>query len=185
MQVHYSCYCVWPYQHVVNKQWRKCAWDAVSPSVLAGRNCQSPQSWWHCAWGCKGGCSQAWGRSGWCWARAWPGRAAPCTAAEQTCVSGWARRRGSWCYAGGHTGCRREAQTPGTGGYGTWSASLSELRKQIWERKDVLERLKVITKRVEISMFKRTFSKWTRYPWDPDCPLCFAFRLWNSLMNYF
>lgn len=155
------------------------AWDAISPSVLAGRNCQSPQSWWHCAWDCKGGCSQAWGRSGWCWARAWPGRAAPCTAAERTCASGWARRRGSWCYAGGRTGCKREAQTPGTGGYGTWSASLSGLKKRKEEKEDVLGWL------LGSSWQKAVRSKSTRYPWDPDHSLYFAFYLWNRLMYYF
>lgn len=91
-------------------------------------SCQSPLFWWHSSWGCRGGCSQASGHSGWCWAQAWLGRAAPCIAAGQTSGWGWVRRHGSWYFGVGRTGYMKASQIRGRGGCGTWSDALGELQ---------------------------------------------------------
>lgn len=101
-----------------------------------GKSSQSPRFWSQSAWGCTGECSRAWGRSGWCWARVCSGTATLCKAVVQTCAWGSATLRGSWCCAGGRTGCMRAAQTPDRGGFATWSAALVLLQANVEFRRD-------------------------------------------------
>lgn len=99
------------------------------PFGPVGMSCQSPLFWWHSSWGYKGGCSQASGHSGWCWAQVWPGRVAPCIAAGQTSGWDWVRRHGSWYFGASRIDCRTASQTRGRGGSETWSDALGELQQ--------------------------------------------------------
>ncbi len=102
----------------------------VSPAGPADRSSRNPRSWWRISWGCRARCSRVWGHSGWCSAQAWPGTAARCTAAEQTCASGSETRRGSSCSSAGRTGYRTTSRRPDTSGSGTWSGASDELEDE-------------------------------------------------------
>ena len=115
---------------VVNKSLDNNTDDDYWRVCLADTSCRSRRSWSPSVWGCRAGCSRAWGRSGWRWGRVRQGTAARCTAAAQTCTSGSARRHGSWCCAAGRTGCRRAAQRRGTGENGTWTDASASLQHQ-------------------------------------------------------